>query len=70
MLNGVPLDPATSYRVTVNNFLATGGDGFSSLTQGTDQLGGAVDLDALEQYFVAAGGPVAPGPQNRITNVP
>jgi 5'-nucleotidase len=69
-LNGVPLDPAASYRVTVNNFLATGGDGFAALTAGTNQLGGAVDLDALEQYFAAAAGPVAPGPQNRITNVP
>jgi 5'-nucleotidase len=69
-LNGVPLDPAATYRVTVNNFLATGGDGFSELTGGTNQLGGAVDLDALELYFEAAGGPVAPGPQNRITNVP
>jgi 5'-nucleotidase len=68
-LNGVPIDPAASYRVTVNNFLATGGDGFSVLTGGTDLLGGAVDLDALEQYL-AASSPVAPGPQNRITALP
>ena len=34
--------------------------------QGTNQVGGAVDIDALEAY-IAANSPVAPGPQNRIT---
>jgi 5'-nucleotidase len=59
----------TSYRVTVNSFLADGGDSFPILTQGTNRLGGDVDVDALEDYFVAHS-PVAPGPQNRITQVP
>ena len=69
MLNGVPLDMAASYRVTVNSFLADGGDNFTALIQGTNRLGGAVDTDALEAYFKAFS-PVAPGPQNRITTVP
>lgn len=69
MLNGVPLDPSASYRVTVNSFLADGGDNFFILPSGTDRLGGAVDTDALEAYF-AAFSPVAPGPQNRITVLP
>src|SRR2546429_5523125 len=34
-LNGQPVDPAASYRVTVNNFLFVSGDGFTVLTQGT-----------------------------------
>jgi 5'-nucleotidase len=68
MLGGVPVDPAVAYRVTVNSFLATGGDGFAVLNDGTDRLGGAVDLDALEAYLTAQA-PVAPGPQNRITRV-
>jgi 5'-nucleotidase len=63
------IDPAASYRVTVNSFLADGGDSFPILTQGTNRLGGAVDTDAFEAYF-AAHSPVAPGPQNRITVVP
>ena len=33
-LNGQPVDPAASYRVTVNNFLFVGGDGFTVLTEG------------------------------------
>jgi 5'-nucleotidase len=66
LLNGVPVDPNGVYRITVNSFLAEGGDNFTLLVQGTDRLGGAVDLDALVDYF-AANSPVPPGPQNRIT---
>ncbi len=68
-INGLPVDPATSYRITVNNFLAEGGDGYTVLAQGTNRLGGDVDLDALVKYFEARS-PVAPGPQNRITLAP
>jgi 5'-nucleotidase len=68
-LNGVMIDPTASYRVTVNSFLADGGDNFAVLKLGTDRLGGAVDTDALEAYFQAFS-PVAPGPQNRISVVP
>jgi 5'-nucleotidase len=66
MINGAPVDPNGSYRITVNSFLAEGGDNFTVLAQGTNRLGGAVDLDALVDYF-AANSPVPPGPQNRIT---
>ncbi len=65
-LNGSALHPASSYRVTVNSFLADGGDGFGVLVQGTQRLGGAVDTDAFEAYLLANPGGVAPGPMNRI----
>jgi len=68
-INGVTVDPAAFYRVTVNSFLADGGDNFLVLKDGTDRLGGDVDTDAFEKYFVA-NSPVAPGPQSRITVVP
>ncbi len=67
--NGVTVDAALSYRITVNSFLARGGDGFTILNGGTDRLGGAVDLDALEDHFTANPAGVAPGPQNRITRI-
>jgi len=51
-INGAPLSLTASYRVTVNSFMADGGDGFAVLRQGTDRLGGAVDTDALEAWFV------------------
>ncbi|MBL8088774.1 MAG: bifunctional metallophosphatase/5'-nucleotidase [Anaerolineales bacterium] len=69
MLNGIPLDMSASYRVTVNSFLADGGDGFSVLKDGTDRLGGDVDTDAFEKYFLV-NVPVTPGPQNRILLLP
>ena len=50
-LNGKPIDPNGRYRVTVNNFLASGGDGYSVLTQGTDAFDAGLDLDALEAWL-------------------
>jgi 5'-nucleotidase len=65
-INGTPIDLAASYRVTVNSFLADGGDGFSVLIGGTERLGGPIDLDAMVAYF-EANSPIPPGPQDRIT---
>ncbi len=48
---GVVQNPSKTYRVTVNNFMATGGDGFGVLVGGTNQLGGAQDIDALTAYL-------------------
>ncbi|WP_286742117.1 bifunctional metallophosphatase/5'-nucleotidase [Aquabacterium sp. UBA2148] len=69
-LNGVAIDPVASYRVTVNSFLADGGDAFAVLKDGTNRLGGAVDTDAFEAYLQANPSGVAPGAQNRITRLP
>jgi 5'-nucleotidase len=60
-VNGVEVQPGDTFRVTMNNFLATGGDGFTVFTEGTNPLGGAIDLDAFVDYvgsFGAAGVPV------------
>ena len=70
LLEGTPLDPAAGYRITVNSFLADGGDQFYVLRDGTGRLGGAQDLDALEAYFAANPAGVAPGPQDRIRLAP
>jgi 5'-nucleotidase len=66
VLNGSVVDPAATYRVTVNSFLADGGDGFTVLPSGTDRVGGPVDVDAFEAFLVAAGGPVSPPALDRI----
>ncbi|KUN21098.1 bifunctional metallophosphatase/5'-nucleotidase [Streptomyces antibioticus] len=71
-LNGVALDPTATYRVATNSFLAGGGDGFTTLGQGTNDLVGTDDLAALEQYLTAnssATSPIAPPVTNRITIV-
>jgi 5'-nucleotidase len=68
-LNAVTIDPNASYRVTINNFLAGGGDNFLGFKAGTDLLTGMIDLDSFTAYLTA-NSPVAPGPQNRITLIP
>jgi 5'-nucleotidase len=57
---GMVLNPAKTWRVTVNNFLATGGDGFTVLLGGTGVLGGAQDIDALVAYLAGYKAPAAP----------
>ncbi|MBM7491411.1 5'-nucleotidase [Micromonospora luteifusca] len=52
-LGGTAVDTAATYRVTVNNFLAGGGDGFSALTGGTNLVTAQIDLDAFVDYLTA-----------------
>jgi 5'-nucleotidase len=60
-----PLDPAARYRVTVNSFLADGGDGFSMLKEGTDPHIGPFEVPALEDHF-KANSPLSPHTPTRI----
>jgi 5'-nucleotidase len=66
-VSGVQVQPADTFRVTMNNFLAFGGDGFTVFNQGSNALGGAQDIDALVAYF-AENEPtgIAVPPLNRI----
>jgi 5'-nucleotidase len=66
-LNGVAIDPARPYRITINNYLALGGDGFTALKDGTDAQFGKFDDEALFAY-VKANSPLAPSARDRITN--
>jgi 5'-nucleotidase len=60
-LNGVAVEPQQRLRVTVNSFLAGGGDNFSVFKQdGQDPRTGMMDVDALERYVSAAGTVAAP----------
>ncbi len=68
-LNGVLIDPAASYRVTVNSFLADGGDSFVELRNGTNRTGGGIDLDEFVAYM-AAHSPVTGPTPNRATPLP
>jgi 5'-nucleotidase len=73
-VNGAVVTPTTTLRVTMNNFLATGGDGFTVFNEGTDSLGGAQDIDAFAAYLTAgtAANPagIAVPPLNRIVPIP
>ena len=48
---GTVRNPSKSYRVTVNTFMADGGDGYSTLIKGNNRVGGAQDIDALTAYM-------------------
>jgi len=50
---GVVQNPSRTYRITVNNFMATGGDGFATLLGGSNVQGGAQDIDALVAYLAS-----------------
>ena len=67
-LHGRPLDAAAEVRVTVNSFLAAGGDGFSVLEAGRQPRTGIMDVDALE-LFVKANPLLVPGPLDRIVRL-
>ncbi|VAX14612.1 5'-nucleotidase [hydrothermal vent metagenome] len=51
--DGTLLDMAASYSVTVNSFIAAGGDNYTVLTSGTNRVIGSNDLDALIEYISA-----------------
>ncbi|MFJ3040703.1 bifunctional metallophosphatase/5'-nucleotidase [Streptomyces tendae] len=71
-LNGSPIDENATYRVASNSFLAGGGDGFTTLGEGTNELVGADDLAVFEQYLTAnssATAPITPPAADRITVV-
>ena len=70
-IGGTPVAPGATYRVTVNSFLAGGGDGFAVLRDGTNRTGGDLDLDAFEAYLsgTSPAAPLQPPATNRITRV-
>jgi 5'-nucleotidase len=67
VLNGVPLDPAATYRIVTNSFLADGGDSFTAFTSGTNRIGGGEDLAAFTDYL-EVNSPVS-APEDRITGI-
>ncbi|WP_298330874.1 5'-nucleotidase C-terminal domain-containing protein [Haloactinopolyspora sp.] len=67
--DGQPLDPEGEYRVVANSFLASGGDNFATLAEGTDVADtGQIDLQAMVDYL-AANSPAAPDYAQRAVGV-
>lgn len=67
--DSTPLDPAATYRVTVNSFMAAGGDGFLVLPQGTNRVVGPVDLNALVEYVESLPQPFSVAIEGRIIRI-
>ena len=66
-LSGEPIVAERAYRVTVNSFLAEGGDGFVTLQKGTARTGGGQDVDALLSYLKTERAPTL---VPRVTRLP
>src|SRR5712671_1512968 len=67
-LNGQPIDPAKGYRVTVNNYLAVGGDGFTVLKEGSGSNSASTTSMPLHGYF-QANSPISPLAADRIVRL-
>jgi len=67
-VDGRPWRHDAGYRVTVNSYLAAGGDGFHLFLDGTDRIGGPLDVDALAHYLSqqSAGAPLVADAKRRI----
>ncbi|MFD2613909.1 bifunctional 2',3'-cyclic-nucleotide 2'-phosphodiesterase/3'-nucleotidase [Paenibacillus gansuensis] len=69
--DGTPIEDTKSYTIVVNDFMATGGDGYTGLKNGTNREAGPVDLDATIDYLKAkfGNGSITAKIENRITKV-
>ncbi len=67
-LNGKPIVSEASYRITVNDYLSAGGDGFTVLKDGIAPQVSVYDVDALYSYF-RANSPIGPGAADRIARI-
>ena len=65
--DGTPIDPTATYRVATNNFMATGGDQFTTLTQGTNTVDTGINLVETVVRYLAENSPVDPQVEGRLT---
>jgi 5'-nucleotidase len=65
----VPISPTATYRVATNNFMLTGGDGYSVFTQGTNKVDTGLVMADEVQTYITANSPVNRANEGRITRV-
>jgi 5'-nucleotidase len=65
--DGTSIDPAATYRIATNNFMAGGGDQFTTLTQGTDTVDTGINLVDTVVRYLSANSPVDPQVEGRLT---
>ena len=67
-VNGEPLDPARTYTVATNDYMASGGDGYTSFVGAKNLIdaAGAVLMATQVIDYIAAAGTVEPKVEGRI----
>ena len=70
LVGGKPLDPAATYRVATNDFMAKGGDGYAAFPRAgmLVDASGAVLLATIVMNYVEAKKTIAPAVEGRITS--
>ena len=68
-IHGVPLDKKTSYTASMVDFLAGGGDGYTTFKEGKNIINGPVDVDALVAYVGSLPQPVNVTVDGRIQRI-
>ena len=68
LINGKPVDPAKTYKVATNSYLASGGDGYKPFTNNVDYYDSALmQRDAFIEYVISLGGTITPEVKGRMT---
>ena len=71
LANGAAIDDVATYTVTVSDFMASGGDGYSMFARAVaSRATGVIDLDALIEYLQAMPQPVRPPRDVRLRAIP
>ena len=65
--DGTPIDPNATYRIATNNFMASGGDQFTTLTGGANVVDTGINLVDSVVRLLERSSPVDPQVQGRLT---
>jgi 2',3'-cyclic-nucleotide 2'-phosphodiesterase (5'-nucleotidase family) len=65
--NGDPIDPDATYKIATNNFMATGGDEFDTLTEGQNTFDTQMNLVDTVIKYLEENSPVNPRVEGRLT---
>ena len=69
LVDGEEIDDAAVYRITTNNFLAAGGDGFSAFTRGVNKTDTGILLRDILVEYVRTHSPLQVKKDGRMSNV-
>lgn len=65
--DGTPIDPNATYKIATNNFMATGGDQFTTFTQGQNTTDTQTNLVDTVVRYLELNSPVDPQVEGRLT---
>ena len=67
LADGTSIDLGATYRIATNNFLASGGDQFRTLTQGANTVDTGINLVDTVVRYLSQSSPVDPQVEGRLT---